>query len=366
MIITENAEINALLKLLSCSLKGTEVPDLGDVDFDRLLTLAKKQQVYNTVLPALESSELLSPEQLRSWNNYRLTELKKTLTVDSERALICSELDSLKIKYMFLKGLIIRNYYPKTTMRQMSDNDILYDAGRRDELCGIMKKHGYYIGASGGISDDFYKKPYCTFEFHRTLFNPEEPFCPEFNPWERAKPEGENSSRYIMSVEDNYIYAVSHMYKHYYCIDGCGIRFICDIYLLSHSSDRLDWDYINETFTRFGISDFHADVVTLGEALFEDKALDESSEKLFDFLFEGGVYGKSSYDIEREIEKYGSKSKFLAHRLFPSKEEMKSEYRVLGEKPYLLPAYYVYRFFDKYRHNRQFMKRDIDALKNKK
>ena len=371
MIVTKNAEINYLLKLLYCSIKGVDAPVNVEVNFDSLLSLAKSQQIYNAVLPALEKTGQLSEEQLREWNNHRLSELKKTIAVDNERSLICSELDEAKIEYMFLKGLIIRNYYPKTAMRQMSDNDILYDEKNRDKLCAIMKKRGYYVGASGGISDDFYKKPYCTFEFHRTLFNPEEEFCPEFNPWERAVSKGSGSSQMIMSKEDNYIYALGHMYKHYFCIDGCGIRFVCDIYLLKNSDDKLDWEYINSTFERFKITDFHNTVVNLAEALFSDEEIDynslgEEERNLLNFLFKGGVYGKSSYDIEKEIELYGSKTGFLVHRVFPSKEDMKSEYRTLEKKPYLLPAYYIYRLFDKYKHNKEYMQRDIDALKNKK
>ncbi len=366
MIITKNAETDYLLKLLRCAIKGGDAPDGDGVNFNKLLKLADSQQVYTTVLPVLEKSGALTEEQEREWNNLRLSELKKTITVDSERAIICENLDREKIKYIFLKGLNIRGYYPKSSMRQMSDNDILYDETRRDDLCRIMKKQGYYIGASGGISDDFYKKPYATFEFHRTLFNPEEEFCPEFNPWLNAKPYGKGSSRYVMSKEDNYIYAVGHMYKHYYCIDGCGVRFICDLYLLSHSDDELDWDYINKTLGDFGILEFNETALELADSVFEDRELTERAKELLDFLFNGGVFGKSSYDINDEVEKYGSKSGFILHRIFPSYEDMKREYRTLEKKPFLLPAYYVYRLFDKYRHNRKYMKRDIDALKNRK
>lgn len=365
MPLTNNREINYLLSLLRCALKGGTVEQDAAVDLQKLFRLAKRQQVYSTVLPVLEESHILSDEQLAEWNNYRFSELKKTLVVNNEREQICKQLDAAGISYMFLKGLVIREYYPKTAMRQMSDNDILYDAAQQDALYGIMKKQGYYVGASGGISDDFYKKPYATFEFHRTLFNPEEPFCPEFNPWEHAVPV-EGTCRQQMSKEDNYIYALSHMYKHYYCIDGCGIRFVCDLYLLSHSDDALNWDEIYATLERFGIRKFHDTVLRLAEAVFEDGAADDDAAALLDFLFEGGVFGSSNYDIEAEIAKYGSKTGFLLHRLFPAANEMKREYRTLNDKPYLLPAYYVYRLFDKYKHNKYLMERDLNALKHRK
>jgi len=366
MIKTDNKEINYLLQLLYCALKEQPAPIDEAVDMDKLFRLAKRQQVYTTVLPALEAGGVLSQEQLAQWNDYRKTELQKLITVDAERAAICSELDALGIPYMFLKGLEIREYYPKIAMRQMSDNDILYDASRREELMALMKKHGYYLGASGGISDDFYKKPFCTFEFHRTLFNPEEPFCPDFDPMAHAVPYGEGSSRMVISREDNYLYAVGHLYKHYYCIDGCGVRFICDLYLLAHSDDVLDWDYIHAELKRFGIAQFNEIALSLADAIFEDAALTEDAKALLDFMLEGGIFGTDSFDINSEVEQYGSKAAFLYHRLFPSREHMQAEYRTLKRKPYLLPYYYGYRLVDKYRHNRRYMQRDLDALKQSK
>ncbi len=366
MIQTKSLEINYLLQLLRCALKEEPAPPADGIDRNRLLALAKAQQVYTTVLPALEASHILNDEQLAQWHDYKMSELQKLIAVDAERGAICEALDSSGIPYMFLKGLIIRDYYPKVSMRQMSDNDILYHAEDRDRLVSIMKQRGYYIGASGGISDDFYKKPYCTFEFHRTLFNPQEPFCPPFNPWERAVPYGASSCRMVMSKEDNYLYAVGHMYKHYYCIDGCGIRFVCDLYLLKNSDDQLDWDYINAQLAAFGIADFHRNVLVLADAIFEDGALSEEAEKLLDFFFEGGVYGAKQTDIDEEIQQYGSKAGYLRHRIFPERAYMEAEYRVLKEKPYLLPFYYVYRLFDKYKHNRKYMQRDLDALKQSK
>jgi len=366
MIQTNCKEIDYLLTLLRSALTEQPLPPCEEVDYDRLLALAAKQQVYTMLLPTLVKSGVLSEKQQREWNNYRLSELQKMLTVDAERKAICAELDKLNIAYMFLKGLEIREYYPLVAMRQMSDNDILYDASRRDDLVKVMKKHGYYIGASGGISDDFYKKPFCTFEFHRTLFNPKEPFCPDFDPWQHAEPFGDGSARMVISREDNYLYALGHMYKHYACVDGCGIRFVCDLYLLSHSKDTLDWDYIESELERFGIREFHRTVQTLAAAVFEDGELTDEAKALLDFMFEGGVFGNHIVDMTGELEKYGSKAGYLLHRLFPSSEDMHAEYRTLNDKPYLLWFYYAYRLIDKYRHNRKYMQRDLNALKNTK
>lgn len=362
MVTTGKKTIDDFLYLIRCAIKQ-EPLQRTDFATRALFELAKRQQVYNLILPCLQEGGLLNDEEAQNWKDYYLSELQKTILVDSERAAICHELDARGIRYMLVKGLEIRAYYPQSFMRQMSDNDILYDASRRDELVAVMKQHGYYIGASGGISDDFYKKPYCTFEFHRQLFNPEEPFCPEFNPWLHATPYGNGTSRQVISREDNYLYAIGHMYKHYYCIDGCGLRFICDAYLLAHSQDELDWAFIHAELERFGIAGFHQTVVALADAVFEDGALTQDAAALLDVMLEGGVFGTYRNRVNDEIEQYGSKTRFLLHRLFPSMAMMRAEYRVLNQKPYLLPFYYLYRLIDKYRHNRKYMQRDLQALK---
>lgn len=367
MVKTQNYETEYLTALLRAAIKNEPAPQpKQEVDTGGLFALAKKQQVFSTVLPVLEQTGILSDEELTNWNNYRLSELKKTLVVDSERQRICAQLDEKNIKYMFLKGLEIRSYYPKLSMRQMSDNDILYDEPRRDELVSIMKKNGFYLGAAAGISDDFYKKPFSTFEFHRTLFSEKEDFCPDFNPWLNAS-RVENTSRYRISREDNYIYTLCHLYKHYHCIDGCGVRFLCDLYLLTHSDDELDYDYINQTLESFGVADFNETALGLAETLFNDGACNEEQQALFDFMITGTVYGIAKNTVQDTLDDLGgSKLRYLFHRTFPPISQMKGNYRILEKRPYLLPFYYIKRLFEKSIHNNSFLKNEMNQLKSSK
>ena len=188
MIKTENAEADYLLCLLKCSLLGGDVPlPQKEINHKALFDLANKQQVYNIILPSLQNAGILTAAEESAWNDCRLSELRRTIVVNNERAAICAMLDEAGIKYMFLKGLVIREYYPSSFMRQMSDNDILYDKAMRDKLLKIMKHRGFYLGTASENSDDFYKKPYCSFEMHRDLFFEGSEFCPGLDPWENAK-----------------------------------------------------------------------------------------------------------------------------------------------------------------------------------
>lgn len=70
---------------------------------------------------------------------------------------------------MPLKGLTVRNYYPSPAMREMSDNDILFDKNFEDLIRKFMKKQGYKTKADyRHINCE--KKPCFRFEIHMNLY----------------------------------------------------------------------------------------------------------------------------------------------------------------------------------------------------
>jgi len=348
-----NKEVNYLVHLLACALNEKQaLPAPENLDFDALFSLAEKHQIYNMIYPLIQDNSQISAEQKAKWRHSKMLETAKMITVNHERAEIYAALEENKIKYMPLKGLILKNYYPKEAMRQMSDNDILYDASKRDMLCDLMKKRGYKSIATGENSDDFTKPPYCTFEFHRELFFKEHAFCPEFDClWQNAVQDAQLPCMYHMSREDNYIYSVCHMYKHY-ATAGCGIRFLADIYVvLKQDKDVLDWEYINTQLKDYGISGYEQQAKGLAFKLFEEQALDAREMKLLETYMNFGIYGSGKIKLEKEILSLAgdasvetAKKKYILKRLFPSVKKMKADYRVLEKKPYLLPAFYIYRF----------------------
>ncbi|MCR5208197.1 MAG: nucleotidyltransferase family protein [Eubacterium sp.] len=344
-------EVSFLIELLSRSLNEKEPPAAEGVDFSFLLTLAKKHQVYNIIFPLISETDGIDAQLKQEFRNYSLSELKRMLVMNDERERIFSALSEKGIRFMPLKGLILKAYYPKESMRQMSDNDILYDAENRDAVARIMKENGYKPTATGENSDDYHKPPFSTFEFHRTLFFEEHDFCPRFdNLWENASPDDDNPCLYHMGLNDVYIYNVCHMYKHY-STAGCGIRFLADNYLfLKKESGRLDYEYISSRLSEYGIADFERETRKLAFKLFDGEELTENDEKLLEVFINFGIFGSGKIKLTRELEGMGgslesAKKQYLLKRLFPPVKKMKADYRVLEKRPYLLPVYYIYRLF---------------------
>lgn len=60
---------------------------------------------------------------------------------------------------MPLKGSILKDWYPKFGMREMADNDILFDASKRKEVKAIFQGRGYTVKEYDKSNHDAYEKP---------------------------------------------------------------------------------------------------------------------------------------------------------------------------------------------------------------
>lgn len=90
--------------------------------------------------------------------------VRKVLLFDAERKKLCAWMDSEHIWYLPLKGIILKDYYPSVGMRQMSDNDILFDADAWERVEKHMISDGYKAeaGRQGGTMMSIRSRPSIT------------------------------------------------------------------------------------------------------------------------------------------------------------------------------------------------------------
>lgn len=349
------AESEYLVELLKSAINNTDIPSApDDINWEELVSLAHKQQVYSIIASILNKLSL-PKEQAEELNLYNQNELVRMIAMKSEQELLERELEKAGIKFMLLKGSLLRNYYPKQKMRQMSDVDILYDGSKKNRLFKIMSDYNYSIISCSENSDDFTKKPFYTFEFHRELFFKEHDFYFDFsNVWENAKVSPENSCKYIMSIEDLYLHSIAHIYKHY-VLGGFGIRFLSDTYLmLTKEQDRMDTSYVNTRLNELGLADFERLIRELSYEIFGEGNFTEEQIDFLNKVLEFGIYGNSDEGVKVYFDEYlkknngkGSVIGYYMSKLFPETDFMKRTYPILEKKPYLLPYYYIKRLFNK-------------------
>jgi predicted nucleotidyltransferase len=294
-------------------------------------------------------------EQAKELMLYNQNELLRMIAMKSEQEAIELELENKGIKFMLLKGSVIRNYYPQQKMRQMSDVDILYDGSKKEQLFDIMLSHGYSVMSCSENSDDFTKKPFYTFEFHRELFFSEHDFYFDFSyVWKNASQSKENTCKYEMSVDDLYLHSVAHMYKHY-VLGGFGVRFLSDTYLtLTKNEGSMNFEYIASKLKEMNLTGFEEFVRKLSYELFGEGNFTSEQIEFLNSSFKFGIYGDTTQGVKLYYDEYlsrkggkGTVLGYYASKIFPSARFMKRTYPKLNKCPYLLPLYYIYRLFDK-------------------
>ncbi len=328
-----------LIYLLSCAVNGitADKARTETMDLEKLYTLAKFHTVRAAVCISLERAEINHAEFHEAYKKA----IRKNIYLDMERAAITEDFEQQGIWYMPLKGALLKELYPENGMREMSDNDVLFDAGKRKQVKDIMLAHGYSIeGENGGHHDVYMKPPVLNFELHTALFGKghSEVFNRYYADTKRLMRLDDGSKYgYHLSDEDFYVFMTAHEYKHY-SNGGTGIRLLLDCYIYcKNKGDTLDWKYIEEQCKQLEISDYENERRVLANKVFSSESfpeLSENEQEMLMFYLTAGTYGTYERRIQKELNKQ-SKTKFILTNLFPSVGYMRNSIKFVDKCPLL-------------------------------
>lgn len=254
-----------------------------------------------------------------------------------------------KIRFMPVKGCVLKKYYPSSELRTMGDLDILIEPGKEKELHDFLTTRGYACEHFGGDHHDEYSMPpLLRVEIHRNLVSRDYKELNKFfqGIFDRATVSSENPYRYEMSEEDVFIYHLAHFYKHFND-GGAGIRFVIDHYvhyvLMKHFADTLDWEHTVQALKKLKLYDFHVAITELANAWFSENGdPDEADQELSKYIIHSGTFGSDKQFYLNKVKQKGRLRYFLS-RLFPPFYFMKEHFPVLQKIPVLLPAVWVWR-----------------------
>ena len=151
-----NKNESDLIFLVSCAVNKT-IPDTqrcADMDEAAVFNLASRHMLSSAAACALEKVMPLP----QHWQNAKGNAKRRLVIYQAERARVLQALDERGIWYLPLKGIILKDMYPETSLREMSDNDILYDSSRAADVKAIMEKRGFVCSNYGIYHHDTYKK----------------------------------------------------------------------------------------------------------------------------------------------------------------------------------------------------------------
>ena len=337
-----------LIYLLSCAVNGI-MPDTAKVqamDLERLYRLAKFHTVRGAVCIALKRAGV----QDKQFDQAYKKAVRKNIYLDMERTAILSNFEDNGIWYMPLKGSVLKDLYPENGMREMSDNDVLFDAEKQVQSKSIMLSHGYTAEHYGVSNHDVYMKPpVLNFELHTSLFGSAhaEPLFKYYADTKRLlRKDEDNNYGYHFSDEDFYVYMTAHEWKHYNG-SGTGIRSLLDCYVYCKvKGDTLDWEYITAQCKQLEIADFEQERRTLAVKIFSSDTLPnltENEHEMLMFYLTAGTYGTIENSIEKKLKRQ-SKAKYILSNLFPNPDYMKRSVKFVNACPLLYPVGIVYRW----------------------
>lgn len=295
--------------------------------------------------------------------------LYRQLCFDVEREQVVRELEKQKLAYLMLKGINISKYYPGAGMRWMSDNDILcayiqpeqsggyrtkgdnaeevrfWEQKAREGIQIAMERCGFTLKDKGVCHDAYIKQPMFKFEMHHQLFEEtmDEGVSQYYqNPWKRAMQDEENPYLYYYSKEDEYLYMVTHAYKHF-SRSGSGIRTLIDMYVYLKNNESMDWNYISMQLKILKQEEFELLLRNTVIHAFSvgGKLTTQEWDTIF-YMIGSGTFGTSQNRIQHCLEKLekeeGSTNKvwgYMKDRLWMKEDMMKIYY----------PFFYYHRYF---------------------
>ena len=333
------------LDMVSSSIKGLPVPHCPDeVDTSLLYKLCVRNAVQGILYLAVQSGAVtLSAENEVKLQKSYMAILAREATQQEEIEYIRNAFNKENIEFMFLKGTHLKSLYPVPEMRFMVDMDILVKEKSMNKGGELILAHGFTQEMNNGKDIVLIKKPFLTIELHKMLFV-EDYFMHDYfiSVWDRV--EKLNNFEYKMPINDLYVYTLAHLAEHYLEAGSC-FRPLMDLYLMEKTYTELDFDYIKKQFERIGIDKFALKIRQLYKCAFDNAEYNDDLITMENYIIFGAPV-KNANEVSKIVRTHKSKSQRLVESAFPNLKHMKLRYPILEKVPFLLPIFWIVRFFE--------------------
>ncbi len=350
MDMAMNRAVELMMSLIRSEVCGNccTLPEtISESDIAALYRLSKYHDLAHIVGTALKKQDLLKFDETAAlFEKQILTALYRYDKSEDALSAIRKIFSNGSIRYIPLKGAVLRNFYPEPWQRTSCDIDILVqpesataatDLIVRNLNCQPPKEasHDIQLLTQNGVH----------IELHFTLMedeyiNRKGMLLKQI--WDFAFPSNDHQNELLLPDNMYYYYHLAHMAKH---IEhgGCGVRPFLDLWILNHLVPH-DERSRRKTLSDAGLDCFADAANRLSEYWFSDGSADELTSTLEKYILNAGVYG--SVDNSTKILRMKQKSNFsyCISRLFMPYKPLTTIYPSLKKYPYLLPFYEAARW----------------------
>jgi hypothetical protein len=361
-----------LASILSAAIrnKNTDI-SMQNADIRELFVLAKHHQVESLTYPLIKelykSKRNAEKKILEIWKNDALKQALKQNRYMEGTTKVVRALADAGIPVIALKGIVLKDFYPKPEMRSMMDVDFLIKDIHMNSVIKILRKIGYHKKASDNKHTTLASPRHLFIELHTGLVK--ERFIDKAAQWEKSIWDRcidynfNGVSMLTLSLEDHLVYLCIHLANHLVS-SGFGLRQLCDLVVyVEKNNNEIDWlEFVKKT-EELGIKQFVITLMQVCTRLFDLKVPeyyklhiveDNNLNQFIEYIFSGGVFGKNetrriigSYYInamgKAKIENMPGTFRRVIVLLFPPYRYMCNKYKLLIKVPILLPITWIYR-----------------------
>lgn len=364
-----------VIKLIKSALTGEKYELSESFDFKAAFDESKRHAVsvmayYGALNCGIDQSDPVMQEAFMLTCRIVSRSVQQSFEISN----IFAQFDKNGIEYMPLKGTLLRNMYPKSEMRSMSDADILIKTGQYEKIKQLMTEIGF---EEKGVTDHEYQwlKPTLYAELHSRLipsYN-KDYFAYYGDGWQLGKIC--DGTRYSMTDEDQMIYLFTHFAKHYRDA-GIGLKHIIDLWVYRKNKSELDEQYITRELKKLRLDEFYINITETLSVWFDGRQSNSMTDFITDYIFDCGAAGKKENNVISVMLKSSGQANFKKNAklkmywfyVFFPYEKMCMKYPFLKKFPVALPVMWVVRLIAGLlsKEKRNSAKSSVDSIENEK
>jgi len=340
-----------MFSLIRFSVCGEDLPkwvpdSLTPQALSELYNLSKRQDIAHILADALLTNKLIPDGEIKNlYLKEQMTSVFRHAQIKHELAKIYRALDEAEIRYMPLKGSVIRNYYPKPELRTSCDIDIFVDKADVDLAASVfIDKLSYRFDVRTQHDIAYFSQSKTHVELHYDLTD-EDVKAEEMlsHVWDESFYDAPSNYRALMNNEMFVAYHIAHMAKHF-LHGGCGIRPFIDLWIMEN---KMGYDR-EKTFSLLdigGLSEFAKQAILLSRVWLSNAEHTDMTREVEDYILDASIYGNIENRVAISQSKRGNRFKYIIGRIFLPYGKLKKIYPNLEKYPVLLPFYEVKRWF---------------------
>lgn len=302
--------------------------------WESVIPLASAHSLIGFVYRATVGNQDVAPEMLEQVEAAYFTAVGTQVRQDHYASELFGALRERQIPYMPLKGYCLRKMYPQANWRMAQDLDILVEEEARETVEEILRPFGFPRERQG--TTDVYVLDRVHINVYSEL--PEEDIMKADGETLRDSLVTEDGIEYRFTDAAQYAALLSRMCRSFGTGEGIGIRSVLDLYMCRAALSVSELDAVHAWVRERGISRFADMVEALADVWFGDGACTNDLMLLGSFIAANGtVIGTAGAE--------GTTKTGRLRRMFPRYATMRRKYPVLKYLPFLLPLFWVARWF---------------------